>query len=38
MKLIKDISEADKYTNEQRPMTVKEWELAKVCFNMQLQY
>lgn len=33
MELIKDISEADKYIDEQRPMTVEEWEIAKGMFQ-----
>lgn len=33
MELIRDISEADKYIDEQRPMTVEEWEIAKGMFQ-----
>lgn len=33
MKLIKDVSIANRYTNEQRPMTIEEWETAKGMYQ-----
>lgn len=33
MELIKDMSIANRYTDEQRPMTVEEWEIAKGMYQ-----
>lgn len=33
MELIKDISEADRYIDEQRPMTVAEWKTTKAMYR-----
>lgn len=33
MELIKDMSIANRYTDEQRPMTIEEWEIAKGMYQ-----
>jgi len=37
MELLKDMSIADRYTDEQRPMTVEEWEIAKGMYNRAVE-
>lgn len=37
MELIKDMSVANRYTDEQRPMTVEEWEIAKGMYQRAVE-
>lgn len=37
MELLKDMSIADRYTDEQRPMIVEEWEIAKGMYNRAVE-